>query len=192
MKPRPRTSATSGIRADAAEQLAEQADLRLQAHQRPLLLEGVEAGERGRAGERVAGVGVAVEEGALLLGGAEEALVDALRGQRRRQRHVAAGQPLGEAEQVGRDPLLLAGEHRPGAAEAGRHLVADQQHAVPVAELAHRAQVAGRVDVIMPAAPWTSGSTITAAISSSCGARIRARSAASPGSAAWESKSSGR
>ncbi len=28
----------------------------------------------------------------------------------------------------------------------GRHLVADQQHAVAVAELAHRAQVAGRVD----------------------------------------------
>ena len=37
----------------------------------------------------------------------------------------------------------------------------------------------------MPAAPWTSGSTITAAISSSWAARIRSRSAASPGSAAW-------
>ena len=66
--------------------------------------------------------------------------------QRRGQRQVAAGQPLGEAEQVGGHLLLLAGEHRAGAAEAGRHLVADQQHAVVVAELAHRAQVAGRVD----------------------------------------------
>ena len=87
-----------------------------------------------------------MEEGALLLGGAEEALVDALGRQRRRQRHVAAGEALGEAEQVRRDALLLAGEHRPGAAEAGRDLVADQQHAVAVAELAHRAQVARRVD----------------------------------------------
>ena len=41
-----------------------------------LLLEHVEAGDRRRAGERVAGEGVAVEEGAELLVLAEEALVD--------------------------------------------------------------------------------------------------------------------
>ena len=52
------------------------------------------------------------------------------RSQRRGERQVAAGQALGQAEQVGGDPLLLAGEHRPGAPEPGRDLVADQQHAV--------------------------------------------------------------
>ena len=124
----------------------EQPDLRLQALDRPLALEGVEAGERRRAGERVAGIGVAVEEGAVLLGRAEEALVDPLRRQGRGQRQVAAGQSLREAEQVRRDALLLAGEHRPGAAEAGRHLVADQQHAEAVAQLARSAQVARGVD----------------------------------------------
>ena len=129
MKPRARTSATSGISSTSASSSPSSADLRLQALERPLLLEGVEVGQRRGAGERVAGVGVAVEEGALLLGRAEEALVDPLGRQGRGQRHVAAGQPLGEAEEVRRDPLLLAGEHRPGAAEAGRHLVADQQHA---------------------------------------------------------------
>ena len=139
MNPRPRTSATSGIAATSREQLAEQPDLRLQPQQRPLALEHLEAGERRRAGERVAGEGVAVEEGAAVLGGAEEALVDALGGERRGERQVAAGEALAEAEEVGRDPLLLAGEHRPGAAEAGRDLVGDQQHVV----LGRRARAPG-------------------------------------------------
>ena len=52
---------------------------------------------------------------------------------------------LGDAHQVGRDALLLAREHRPGAAEADRDLVADEQHAELVAQLAQRAQVAVRV-----------------------------------------------
>ena len=68
--------------------------------------------------------------------------MDLLGGQRGRQRQVAAGDPLREAHQVGRDPLVLAGEHAPGAPEADRHLVADEQRAVAVAQLADRAQVA--------------------------------------------------
>ena len=66
--------------------------------------------------------------------------------ERRGERQVAAGEALAEAEEVGRDPLLLAGEHRPGAPEAGRDLVADQEHVVAVAKLAHPAQVPGRLD----------------------------------------------
>ena len=62
-----------------SEQLAEQLDLRLQALERALLLEDVERGERRGAGERVAGVGVAVEEGADSSWRAEEALVDRAR-----------------------------------------------------------------------------------------------------------------
>ena len=146
MKPRRRTSATSGIALDLARAAPEQRDLRLQARRASAPARRCR-GWRGRRRRR-AGCRCRCGRGrrSLLLGGAEEGLVDALGGERRRERQVAAGQALGEAEQVGRDALLLAGEHRAGAAEAGRDLVADQQHAVRVAELAHGAQVAGRVD----------------------------------------------
>ncbi len=99
-----RTSATSGIARDRFELLREQLDLRLQALQRPLPLEGLEAGQSRRAGERVAGVGVAVEEGPLLRGGPEEAVVDPLGGQRRRQRHVPPVNPLQGRANRGRRP----------------------------------------------------------------------------------------
>src|SRR5205814_1977316 len=79
--------------------------------------EDVEVGERGGARQRVAGVRVAVEERAELGERAEEALVDRLGGQRGGEREVAAGQALGQAQQVGLDALLLTGEHRPRAAE---------------------------------------------------------------------------
>ena len=111
MKPRWRTSRTAGSGATARQQPLEQLDLRLQALERALLLEHVERGQRGGAGERVARVGVAVEEGAELLVRAEEALVDPLGGERGGQRQVAAGDALGQAQQVGRDALVLAGEH---------------------------------------------------------------------------------
>src|SRR5204863_3703959 len=104
------------------EQLAEKPDLGLQAQQRALALERVQAREGGRAGERAAGEGVAVEEGPRVLRRTEEALVDPLGRERRGQREVAAGEPLPEAEEVRRHALLLAGEHRAGAAEAGRDL----------------------------------------------------------------------
>ncbi len=86
-----------------------------------------------------------MEEGALLLRRPQESFVDRLGGEGCCQRHVAAGDPLGDAEEVRRHVLLLAGEHRPGAAESGRHLVADQQDPVVVAQFAHHPQVAGRV-----------------------------------------------
>ena len=89
---------------------------------------------------------MAVEERPVLLVLAEEALVDPLGRQRRRERQVAAGEPLAEAEEVGGDPLLLAGEHRPRAPEPGRDLVGDQEHVVRRAELADPAQEAGRLD----------------------------------------------
>ena len=60
----------------------------------------------------------------------EEGVEDLLAGQRRGERQVAAGDALAETEQVGLDALVLDGEHAPGAAEAGRDLIADQQRAV--------------------------------------------------------------
>ena len=76
---------------------AQQLDLDLEAVDRPLLLEHVERGQRGGAGQGVGGVGVAVEERPELGVLAQESLVDALGGERRGQRQVAAAQALGQA-----------------------------------------------------------------------------------------------
>ena len=75
---------------------------------------------------------------------AQERLPDLVGGQRGRQRQVAAGEPFGQAQQVGRDLFVLAGEHPSRAAEADRHLVGDQQHVVPPRQLADAAQEARR------------------------------------------------
>ena len=141
MKPRRRTSATPGARRPAPAGAPSSSILGWRRSSVRSCSNTSQRGQRGRAGERVARVGVAVEEGAELLVLAEEALVDALGGERRRQRQVAAGDALGQAHEVGRDVLVLAREHPARAAEAGGHLVADQQHAVPVAQ--RRARRAG-------------------------------------------------
>ena len=52
----------------------------------------------------------------------------------------AAAERLGERHDVGRDAGALIGEQLAGAADAGLHLVEDQQQAVLVAELAQRPQ----------------------------------------------------
>src|SRR4029078_12751871 len=100
--------------AHSSDQLAARRDLGLRAEQRALALEGVQAREGGRAGERAAGEGVAVEEGPPVLRRAEEALIDPLRRERGGKREVPAGEPLPEAEEVRADALLLTGEHRAG------------------------------------------------------------------------------
>lgn len=43
------------------------------------------------------------------------------------------GDALGGADQVGLDPLVLAGEHRARARETGLHLVGDEHHPVVAA-----------------------------------------------------------
>ncbi len=123
----------------------QQRDLRRERLERALPLEHGERRQRSGAGEWVARVRVTVEERPQLLVVAQERLVDALGRERRGERHVAAGQPLRDAHEVRRDVLLLAGEHRAGTPEAGRDLVADEQHVVLVAQRAHVAQVAVRV-----------------------------------------------
>ena len=61
---------------------------------------------------------------------------------------------------------MLAGEHRPGAAEADGDLVGDQEHVAAVSSRTPR-EVALGVNH-HPAAAWTSGSTTTAATSPGC------------------------
>ena len=70
--------------------------------------------------------------------------VDFVGGQRRGQRHVAAGQSFADRHQVRRDSLMLAGEHLAGAAESGGHFIGNQEHVVLGAELTNPLQIAGR------------------------------------------------
>ncbi len=102
--------------------------------------EDVERGQRRRAGQRIAGVAMRMQEGAVARV-VEEAIVEFLRRQHRRQRQEPAGQALRQAQQVGHDAGLLAGEQRAGAAEADRDLVGDQEHAMGVAQLAHALEI---------------------------------------------------
>ena len=72
---------------------------------------------------------------------------DLAAGDHRAERDVAGVDPLRDAEDVGDDVPVLAGEPLAGAAEARHHLVEDQQDPVAVADLAHALEVAvGRQD----------------------------------------------
>ncbi len=84
-------------------------------------------------GQGVPGEGVAVVEGARPEVLAQEGVVDVAARHRGRHGQVAAGEALAQAEQVGADAAPLAGEQPAGAAEAGGHLVGDEQHAGPAA-----------------------------------------------------------
>ena len=110
-----------------------------------LVAEDAERRERRRAGERIAGVAVRVQERGQLQVVVVEGLVHGLGGEHHRERQVAAGQSLRQAQEVRADARLLAGEERAGAAEADRDLVRDQQHAVAVAGLAQEREVHGVV-----------------------------------------------
>jgi len=61
------------------------------------------------------------------------------------ERHRAAGQRLGQAQDVGDDPRLLAGEQGAGAAEPGKNLVDDEGQAVGAGEARHLGQHLGGV-----------------------------------------------
>ena len=99
------------------------------------------ARERDRAGERVGHERRAVHQHARLAADAIPRATRA-RAERRGERHVAAGQRLADAHDVGRDARVLGGEQLAArAAEAGRDLVEDQQHVVLVAQLAQPPQV---------------------------------------------------
>ncbi len=146
MNPRWRTSATPGSGAiSLLEQPGEELDLRRELLDRALALERLERGDPGGAAEWVPGVGVAVKEAPVVLVTAEESLVESLGGERRGEREVAAGDPFPNAQQIRDDVLVLAGEHPAGPSEAGRDLVADEQHAVFVAQLTDPPQIAVRL-----------------------------------------------
>ena len=63
------------------------------------------------------------------------------RADRSGEREVPAGEGFTDRHHVGADVVVLAGEKRSGAAEAGGDLIVDQQQVVLVAEAADGAQV---------------------------------------------------
>ena len=99
--------------------------------------------ERGRAGQRMARVGVAVRDEPCGRGDVERfGNAGADRG--RAQRHITGRQALGETGHVGFHPPAAGAEQAAAAPEPGDHLVGDQQHVVRVADFPHQRPVIRR------------------------------------------------
>ena len=142
MAPRPRTSPTqfrferllyliAAVEDDLADGVGAVAEI--------FLLDGVEHGVGGGAGDRVAGIGATETAG---VRGVHDVGAAGDGGERK-----AAGQALRHGHDVGLDAGVLEREHFAGAGEAGLDLVGDEHDAVLVAERAQRAQELGRRDV---------------------------------------------
>lgn len=97
------------------------------------LLEGLSHGDASRTGNGIAGVGAAHGPGLLRV---HQLLSRDDAGQRE-----AVGDALGHDQDVRAHAVVLDGEHLARAAEAGLHLVGDEQDVVLVADLAHALQV---------------------------------------------------
>ena len=82
----------------------------------------------------------------------------------RGERHTA-GDALGRRHEVGDDALVVAGEPVAAAAEAGLHLVGDEEDVVVPAPLRQGREEA-RGGTMKPPSPWI-GSMMTAAVFSS-------------------------
>ncbi|MNJ20615.1 hypothetical protein D3C77_149500 [compost metagenome] len=106
-----------------------------------VLLEDIQGRQGSGAGQRVAGIAVRMEEGAQGRVVVVERAVYLVGGQAGSQRQVAAGQGLGQAEEVGTDAGLLTREHRAGAAESHGDFVMDQVDAVAITGLAQQLEV---------------------------------------------------
>jgi hypothetical protein len=96
------------------------------------------------AGERMPGVGVAVEELHARRLAAGEGLVDRVLDDHAAQRHRARGHALGVGDEVGLDTKMLCGERRAEPAPAGDHFVEHQEDAVARADLAQALEIAFR------------------------------------------------
>src|SRR5262249_17975763 len=112
---------------------------------------------------------------------------DLLGRERGGERKVAAADPLRDAQEIGRDAGVLAGEEPPRPPEPGRDLVGDEQRAVPAREAVERTEGRGRAGPHPrrpPAAPGRSGSPTTAASVGPSAASVRSASSIAAVSAA--------
>ena len=106
-----------------------------------LVLHGVDGRHRGRAGQRVSGVGEPTRVGPVGEG-REDRVVD----RHSAEGHIARRDTLGEGDQIRHHIEVLDGEPLSGSPESGHHLVGDEDDAVTVADLANTGQVTGRGD----------------------------------------------
>src|SRR5437773_11719738 len=111
-------------------------NFRLQCREYLFFYEDIERGERRGSAERVAAVGMAVEEGFGVFVAAEKGAVDFIVRERGGKRQVAAGQPFRKAQKIGRYALVLAGKHFSGPSHSDRNFVGDQQRAIFIRQLA--------------------------------------------------------
>src|SRR3569623_635841 len=86
----------------------------------------VEGGQTSGAGERMRGVGIAVEQFDDVLRALHEGVVDVVADQHAAHRHRAVGDALGEGDHVRHLALSLGSDRVAEAAEAGDDLVEDQ------------------------------------------------------------------
>ena len=59
-------------------------------------------------------------------------------------RLISAPESLGDSDEIGHNVLLLDGVERPGPTHSAHHLIGDQQNSVPIQQLAHALEIAGR------------------------------------------------
>ena len=109
--------------------------------EQPLVAIDAERGERGGAGQRMAGIGVAVEQFDQVFRPAHHGVVDIRAHRDPAHGHGRVGQPFGHRHDVGSNVETLAREGRAEAAEPGDHLVEDEQYAVAVADRAQALQI---------------------------------------------------
>ncbi len=121
----------------------------------------VRCGDCCGAGQRMARIGIAVEQVGHGRWPAQECLPHGAGGEDTAQRHRGIGDPFGGSHQVGFYPELLVGKGRSQPPKAGNHLIKNQQDAMAVTDVAQPLQVALRRREYAPA-PAT-GSTMQAA-----------------------------
>jgi hypothetical protein len=97
----------------------------------PVAFDHIQVGQRHGTAHRVAGIGETMHEGPGLGRGGRQNLPDPGRDDGCRHREIGAGQPLGERDDIGADPIGATPEPLAGAAKAGDDFVNNQQNVVP-------------------------------------------------------------
>ena len=105
-----------------------------------------EGSEGGGAADGVAGVGVAVVEGAVAVAEVGEGVVDGVFDEGGAEGHGAAGEGFADADEVGVDAGVVVGEAFAGSAEAHGNFVDDEQDVVLLAAVGELLEVSGGVD----------------------------------------------
>ena len=132
------------MRAQRVEARGKAGRHRLAVREQPAFVIELQHLEADRRAHRMRGIRMPVADRGRLGAAARDPFVDLVGHQHRAHRRIAGGQPLRDGHQVRIDLFGFAGEQRARAAEAGDHLVGDEQDAEAPARVAHRLQPAGR------------------------------------------------